>query len=122
MEAQEICGFLDSQGRFHKTKQECERAEARYKLVVLENRLDYFENEVSEYLFEEYNYDPYGNRKAIQSYILERIVKMVLQNSSMFIDIINSKEQLKKELDIRKKELNKDKIFYEKWWLKIKWW
>lgn len=115
----EICGFLDTQGRFHKTEEECEIAEIEIKLVNTRKTLERFDKTVSEYIFKEYRkyatYNPYENE-----WLLEIVTKSVLQNSDGFIAIINQKKELAASLDRLEQEYkNKE---WKPWWLKLKWW
>lgn len=119
----EICGFLDSRGRFHKTKEETELAESKLRLEQVERQLDNFNVEIVQLVFEQHLYgrvDP-GATFHIENYVLERIAERILRNSDMFIEIINRKKLLEKDLELAKAQVEAGKR-HNTWYYKLKWW
>lgn len=112
----EVCGFLNSQGVFYKTKEEVEESEKRIQIREIEIQMNNVMLEIEEYLFpknERINY--YGEK----NYIFEIIAKKIFKNSDTFISIINKKHLLADTLDEIYKKNEKN---YLPWWLKLKWW
>lgn len=117
---EQICGFIDSKGCFHRNEKDCELAEAKYKIRDIERELDKFKEQVGEYLFKHYTHSVYSEYQSHKEIIFNTIAKQVLVNSDAFIQLINRKKELAVHLDILKEDYDRKKI--TKWWLKFKWW
>lgn len=117
----EICGYQDSKGKFHKTKESCEKAELNIRIFNVQRQLSNFDVELSNYFMQNSNY---RHREDYNTYNIEEflqiVAKCVLQNSDMFLEIISKKGQYKKDLDILEKQYTTK--YGKPWYLKIKWW
>jgi len=116
----EICGYVDTSGKFHKTSKECEIADAKLKIEEITRRLDNFSSEIHEILF--LNGSKFSENPSRLEWIERNIYLMVstkiLQHSDAFLEVIELSKTLKKELDY----LKEDKGYKYKWWLKLAWW
>ena len=68
-----------------------------------------------------YNYQNknYFDLDSFKNKVFEQVSKHILYDSDNFINLINYKKQLEKELDVLKSEIENYK---KPWWLKFKWW
>ena len=114
----EVCGFEDSKGRFHRTKKEVEKAEAQIKIHNIENTLRSLDTKLSNLMWHSGAENLGGiDASRVKSLITENLAHYILQNSDSFIEIVNTKKSLEKELDLLSKVNS-----YKPWWLKIEWW
>lgn len=122
-EIKETCGYLDLDQNFHKTQKEAEDANLKIKTRQIERKLDNFHVRLNslwgttEYKIH-YQATEHVPTYKIKEKLLEDLCKAVLYDSDSFIEIIQEKKSLEKELDgLRKLQSHKDK-----WWLQFKWW
>jgi len=118
----EICGYKGLDGEFYEKKVDCEKADLKYRIEILERKLNNFKVILSDYLFKDY--DTYKFHRydvtSVSKYVLDNIAQLVLRDSEMFISIIKQKDKLKDDLDALNKTFKEE---YDKpWWLKIIWW
>lgn len=122
---EEICGYKGLDGCFYETKNECEKSNLEYKVKDVERKLNNFESVLGDY----FALNTPGLTHKIfvdnKKFILDMVARKVLQNSDDFIEVINRKKSLRKELDELKRQQDKENTGWnllEKWWLRNKWW
>jgi hypothetical protein len=115
----QTCGYLDNNGSFHKESKAAELSNTNIKIKIIKEKFYYFEKTIEKYLRSNYFFDSNGNLRPDDIYKLVSIA--VLQNFNELKELIDSKKDLKKELDILYKDQAKLK-YPGYWWLKYKWW
>lgn len=130
----EICGFLDTNGKFHKSEKLTKIANNKIALAEIEKKLDNFHEEVSwifyrsgsdlrtfegiQYInnddIKENHYNPI---EAIKERVYKQVSLVILRDTEEWQNIINKRKSLEKELDYLKSVTKRDK-----WWLKFNWW
>ena len=123
MDIKETCGFLDSSGRFHNTQKEAEDANIKIKIHHIERQLENFHTRLENLWGEEerslYSISSnWASNHEVKKLFLKSLCKIVLQESDNFIEIIQEKKSLEKELDA----LKEMESYRNKWWVKYKWW
>lgn len=123
MDIKETCGFLDSSGKFHKTLKEAEDANVKIKIHHIERQLENFHTTLENLWYEGERHvywvsTNHTNNHEVKQMFLEKLCKLVLQESDNFIEIIQEKKSLEKELEA----LRKIESYKNKWWVKYKWW
>jgi len=114
----EVCGFEGKDGRLYKTQEECEKADVEYKVQGIRRQLNNFSNTLGSRLFREKTiFKRHAWFEEHKDYFLGLVATHVLKNSDKFIEIINQKKELEKELDYLESKTNN-----KPWWLKVKWW
>lgn len=117
----EVCGYKSLDNQFYENKKDCEKADLKYRIRILERNLNNFETEIREYIFKGYEY--YNSKTGYglsEDKVLNRISRLILQNSDGFINIINQKQQLEKDLDELRRTY--DSKYNKPWWLEWIWW
>lgn len=114
----EICGFLDEDDVFHKTKKECEIANIKIKIRSLTHNLNNFKNKIFNEIKRKSLDSPYYKKSQFwEEAVTDIISNGVLNNFSELEKLIKEKNKLKEELDFLQKSLK-----HKPWWLKVKWW
>lgn len=123
----EVCGFEDSKGRFHRTKESVEQAEAEIKLLSLQKGLERFTYDLARLLQVSHSVNGYlPDLPPVELHrhfhneldgVYEKVADVVLRNSEIFLKLIESKKTLQKEYDILAKKTHRTD-----WWLKYVWW
>lgn len=124
---EEICGFLDKNKKFHKTKKECEKANLDIEIQDVQRRLNDFSTDLDTYIFKSDinrfrcqgdNSGFYNTGSFYENKLKEMVIKAVLLHSDSFLEIISKKKEVEKTLDI----LYNLKEYRNKWWMNIIWW
>ena len=112
----EVCGYKGLDGKFYEKEKDCKRADLEYKIQDVERILNNFHTRLGDIFLVNTSFWEQREFEQNKNYILQKVAQLVLRDSDNFIEIINKKKELEKELD----ELQK--IRKGTWWLKIKWW
>ena len=113
---EEVCGYKGLDGKFYETEKACKKADLDYKIKDIGRVLDNFSSRLASDLFFQGDHKLNLEFERNETRMLEMVAKHVLRDSDDFIEVINKKKELEKELDELQK-LRKDS-----WWLKLKWW
>lgn len=112
----EVCGYKGLDGKFYETEKACKKADLDYKVQDIERILNNFHTRLGDFFLVNTSSWIQMEFEQNKNYILQKVAQLVLRDSDNFIEIINKKKELEKELD----ELQKLKKGV--WWLKLKWW
>ncbi len=115
---EQICGFLDSVGRFHKTEIDCEISELRIRIERLEQQLYMFSVSLRDCVIHK---EPYENRTYYNStdIITKKISKLIIRDMDYYIGILNEIKDLELQID----KLKQKSPDYRKSWLtSLMWW
>lgn len=112
----EICGYKGLDGKFYETEKACKKADLEYKIQDVRRVLSNFHTHLGDIFIADADTWTRIEFEYNKDYILQKVAQLVLKESDNFIEIVNKKKELEKELD----ELQKLRKNY--WWLRFKWW
>ena len=115
---EQICGFLDSVGRFHKTEIECEISELTIKIERLEEQLYRFSSRLRDCVIHK---EPYENRTYYNSVdiITKKISKLIIKDMDYYMGILNEIKDLEIQIDKLKQKLPDQR---KSWLTSLMWW
>ena len=127
---EEVCGYVDKAGKFHKTESACKKANIDLEIEEVKRFLQNLEwdfrtrllESSSKYILSDLHFDDLSitEIEALKEWALSVLCEEVLKEEDGIKYVIEEKEKFSDRLDELRKE--KSAIKENEWWLYFKWW